>query len=177
MIVNVETLISMSDFRGLTEAELTRKLKAIELAIRAYTNNNFQNRNVRFTAKTYSDKVYGTSPFLRVGDTIQISKSCVNDGIYTITEISKKGFIRLDTNKLFAVEDNLITKVEYPVDIVQGVINLMKWEVENREKVGIKSETLSRHTVSYFDQDKDNTVMGYPVALLGFLQPYMKARF
>jgi len=75
------------------------------------------------------------------------------------------------------VNYNLITKVEYPVDIVQGVINLMKWEVENREKVGIKSETLSRHSVTYFDQDANNTVMGYPVALLGFLQPYMKARF
>lgn len=176
MIVDVETLISMTEFRGLSEAELKQKLKAIELAIRAYTNNNFQNRCVRIEAKTYSDKVYGTSPFLRVGDTIQISKSGVNDGIYTITEITPE-FIRLDTTLLFMVNYNLITKVEYPVDIVQGVINLMKWEVENREKVGIKSETLSRHSVTYFDQDANNTVMGYPVALLGFLQPYMKARF
>lgn len=176
MIVNVETLISMTEFHGLKESELKQKLRAIELAIRAYTNNNFQNRNVRFTAKTYSDKVYGSSPFLRVGDTIQISKSGVNDGIYEITEITPD-FIRVDTRLLFAIENNLITKVEYPVDIVQGVINLMKWEVENRDKVGIKSETLSRHTVSYFDQDANNTVMGYPVALLGFLQPYMKARF
>lgn len=176
MIVNVETLISMTEFHGLKESDLKQKLRAIELAIRAYTNNNFQNRNVRFTAKTYSDKVYGSSPFLRVGDTIQISKSGVNDGIYEITEITP-AFIRVDTRLLFAIENNLITKVEYPVDIVQGVINLMKWEVENRDKVGIKSETLSRHTVSYFDQDANNTVMGYPVALLGFLQPYMKARF
>lgn len=176
MIVDVETLISMTEFRGLSEAELKQKLKAIELAIRAYTNNNFQNRCVRFEAKTYSDKVYGTSPFLRVGDTIQISKSGVNDGIYTITEITPD-FIRLDTTLLFMIDYNLITKVEYPVDIIQGVINLMKWEIENREKVGIKSETLSRHSVTYFDQDANNTVMGYPVALLGFLQPYMKARF
>ena len=85
MIVDVETLISMSEFRGLSEAELKQKLKAIELAIRAYTNNNFQNRCVRFVAKTYSDKVYGTSPFMRVGDTIQISKSGVKSPVNSIT--------------------------------------------------------------------------------------------
>lgn len=58
-----------------------------------------------------------------------------------------------------------------------GVLNLLKWEVEHRDKVGVKSETLSRHSVTYYDQDANNTVMGYPVSLLGFLAPYRKARF
>ena len=31
--------------------------------------------------------------------------------------------------------------------------------------------------VTYYDQDASNTVMGYPVSLLGFLKPYRKARF
>ena len=70
-----------------------------------------------------------------------------------------------------------MTKVEYPDDVQQGVIELMIWEVKNRQKVGIKSETLSRHSVSYYDQDANNQVMGYPVSLLGFLKPYIKARF
>ena len=99
----------------------------------------------------------------------------VNDGIYVITEIADT-FIRLDT-ELFETELNLITKVEYPADVQAGVIDLMVWETKNRQKVGIKSETLSRHSISYYDQDANNQVMGYPVALLGFLKPYIKPRF
>ena len=78
---------------------------------------------------------------------------------------------------LFSIDHNLVTKVEYPVDVQMGVINLMKWEITYRNKVGIKSESLSRHSVTYFDQDANNQVMGYPVSLLGFLEPYKKARF
>lgn len=65
----------------------------------------------------------------------------------------------------------------YPDAIVEGVINLMVWEFQNRSKVGIQSETLSRHSVTYFAQDANNQVMGYPTTLLGFLKPYIKARF
>ena len=65
----------------------------------------------------------------------------------------------------------------YPMDVKMGVINMMKWELTSREKVGVASESISRHSVSYFDMTGDNTVMGYPKALLGFLTPYKKARF
>lgn len=74
-------------------------------------------------------------------------------------------------------QDRIGTKVEYPEDIIEGCINLVKWDIENRDKVGVQSETLSRHSVTYFNQDASNTLMGYPVALLGFLKPYIKARF
>lgn len=68
---------------------------------------------------------------------------------------------------------------EYPMDIKMGVVNLFKWEQKGRAKVsmGIQSETISRHSVTYTPIDGDNAEMGYPKQLLGFLQPYMKARF
>ena len=65
----------------------------------------------------------------------------------------------------------------YPMDVKMGVINLMKWELNNRDKVGVASESISRHSVTYFDLTGDNSTMGYPKALTGFLKPYMKARF
>ncbi|MBO7326570.1 MAG: hypothetical protein J6U74_03565, partial [Clostridia bacterium] len=71
----------------------------------------------------------------------------------------------------------VITKVKYPQDVKMGAVNLIKWELTNREKVGVASETISRHSVTYFDMGKENTAMGYPVSLLGFLKPYRKARF
>ena len=58
-----------------------------------------------------------------------------------------------------------------------GAVNLMKWELNNRDKVGIASEAISRHSVTYVDQTGANTLMGYPVALMGFLRPYKRARF
>lgn len=175
MIVAVDEVMKLPEFANQTESVVADKLKAVELSIRAYTNNNFQNRYVRFLAESLGNRLMGVSDFLKVGDTVQISQSNVNDGLYTITEISDT-FIRVDGN-LYRYPDNLVTKVEYPADIKAGVIDLLKWEVKNRQKVGIKSETLSRHSVSYYDQDANNQVMGYPVALLGFLKPYIKARF
>lgn len=175
MIVSVDKVMKLPEFVGQTESVIAEKLDAVELLIRAYTNNNFQNRYVRFTAESIGNRLLGTSDFLKVGDTVQISQSQVNDGLYVIAEIGDD-FFRVDKD-LYRYSDNLVTKVEYPADVRSGVIDLLKWEIKNRQKVGIKSETLSRYSVSYFDQDANNQVMGYPVALLGFLKPYIKARF
>lgn len=175
MIVSVDKVMKLPEFVGQTESVIAEKLDAVELLIRAYTNNNFQNRYVRFTAESLGNRLFGTSDFLKVGDTVQISQSQVNDGLYSITEIGDD-FIRVNKD-LYRYSDNLVTKVEYPSDVKSGVVDMLKWEIKNRQKVGIKSETLSRHSVSYFDQDANNQVMGYPVALLGFLKPYIKARF
>lgn len=175
MIIPIEEVTSLPEFQGMSEKDIQRRLDALEILIREYTNNNFQNRNIRFIAKSLNDRIFGVHPFIRVGDTIQISESLVNDGLCVIKEIGDD-FIRVDKD-LFSIDHNLVTKIEYPIDIQQGIINLMKWEMTNRDKVGIKSETLSRHSVTYFDQDINNQVRGYPVSLLGFLESYKKARF
>ena len=151
-----------------TDQVLEAMLQALELMIRSYTNNNFQNRNKRF----YSDIEDGvllsfSYPWLSEGDTIQISESVLNDGLYVLS-----GSLGLMDEK-----NVLVTKIEYPADVKMGVVNLTKWELEQREKVGIQSESISRHSVTYFNMDGDNSVMGYPKSLLGFLRPYMKARF
>ena len=159
MILSVEELMELPEFKNKDADILKKKLDALEIIVRKYTNNNFQNRNIRFLADSVGTILNGSSPFLKVGDTIQISESSVVD------------------RNLFTVDHNLVTKVEYPIDVQMGVINLMKWESTKRDKVGIKSETLSRHSVTYYDQDANNQVMGYPVTLLGFLEPYKKARF
>ena len=71
----------------------------------------------------------------------------------------------------------LLIKIEYPEDVQLGAINMLKWDIENRDKVGIQSESISRHSVSYFNMDGENSIIGYPKSLIGFLTPYKKARF
>lgn len=175
MIVKVETLASMDEFKSDDTDLLSMKLEAIESLIGSYTNNNFQNRNMRIEASVSDGMILGHSPYFKVGDTVQISQSMVNDGLYGIAELTNST-ITVDGD-LFDHPVNTVTKIIYPADVQKGVIDLMVWEKENRQKVGIKSETLSRHSTTYYDQDANNQVMGYPVSLLGFLRPYMKARF
>lgn len=175
MVIKVESLLSMDDFKGMNKEVLSMKLEAVESLIRSYTNNNFQNRAMRIEAPVSQGLLLGYSPFFKVGDTVQISQSMVNDGLYVITEISDDS-IAVDKD-LFDFPLNTVTKIVYPADVKKGVIDLMIWEKENRHKVGIKSETLSRHSVTYYDQDSNNQVMGYPVSMLGFLKPYVRPRF
>ena len=173
MIISVDEL---KKFIITTESDevLEAKLQALEILIRKYTNNNFQNRNIRFTCQSMSQKLYLTTPYLKVGDTIQISHSIFNDGIYTIEEIDDK-FIKLNET-LYDEAEVRVTKIVYPKDVQMGVANMLKWDLENRDKVGIQSEALSRHSVTYFNMDGDNSTVGYPKSLVGFLKPYMKAR-
>ena len=71
--------------------------------------------------------------------------------------------------------DVLVTKIVYPPDVIDCAINLMEWEIKYRGKVGIKSETLSRHSVTY--EDSSQMFNGYPVGILNALNIYKKARF
>lgn len=159
----------------LDNAVLEGKLQALELLIRKYTNNNFQKRSIRFACPVMAQKLYLTTNLLKVGDTVQISEAIYADGVYTIKEMDAD-FVTLNEN-LIDEAMVMVTKVDYPIDVVMGVVNMLKWDLENREKVGIQSETISRHSVTYFNMDGDNSTMGYPKSLLGFLKPYMKARF
>ena len=175
MIISVEEIKEYVDLDGWSDERIKRKLKAIEQTIRAYTNNNFQDRCYRRTADIIGGLLYvvALSPF-ELDDTVQISESCLNKGLFTVVSVDDSTF---EVEEDVKDEENvLVTKVVYPDDVIDCCINLMEWEVKNRSKVGVQSETLSRHTVTYFNQDSENQVMGYPVSLLGCLKAYRKAR-
>ena len=150
-------------------------LQALELAIRSYTNNNFQNQGIRTRCPVMAQKLFTNYPHFAVGDTLEISNSIYSDGIYTVESI-EGGLVTLN-KALIDESEVLVTKVEYPADVKMGVVNMLEWDLKSRKKVGIQSETISRHAVTYFNLDGDNSQMGYPKSLLGFLKPYRKARF
>ena len=154
---------------------LEAKLSALELLIRAHTHNNFQQRTVRSMADmSQGSLVMASNPF-KVGDTVQVTESNFNDGLYTVTAVDEN----TATLKEETVDEDYMyaTRVVYPMDVKMGVVNLMKWDMNNRDKVGIASESISRHSVTYESMTDDNSIMGYPKSLMGFLKPYMKARF
>lgn len=174
MILSVEKAKSLITFPGWTDEKIEMKLKAVEQTIRAYTNNNFQNRGIRVQACIRAGVFMSESliPF-SVGDTIQVSESRFNKGLFTVSVESDDTtfMVSEDTRD---EDDVLVTKVEYPADVVNCCVELMEWAVNFAGKVGIKSETLSRHSVTY--EDSATMFMGYPASLLGCLKPYRKAR-
>lgn len=173
MILTVEEL---QGFITTTESVqgLESKLQALELMIRQYTHNNFQVRGIREEGYIENNVLYCNTDMFKNGDTIQISESQLNEGLVVIKNMETGAIPLTDAYDEGHV---LVTKVKYPQDIKMGVVNLMQWELSNRSKVGIQSETISRHSVTYFNMDGDNSIMGYPKSLMGFLKPYMKARF
>lgn len=175
MIVSVQDALDYIQKADIPESVIKRKIAAIESLIRSETNNNFQRREFRFYAPSCGGKLVCEMPsFLRAGDTIEINAS-VNDGLYTVQK-GGDGIICLD-RQLYDVPGNMVTKVEYPEDVKEGVLNLLQWEFNMRSKTGIKSESLSRHSVTYYDMDTGNSEDGYPVSMIGFLEPYRQMRW
>ena len=173
MIISVEEAKELITFDNWTDTKIERKLKAIEQVIRTYTNNNFQQRSYRRTADIIGSLFVADAliPF-DVGDTVQISESGLNKGLYTVAEVDDATFTVNENVK--DENDVLVTKVAYPDDVIDCCLNMLEWELKNRSKVGIKSETLSRHSVTY--EDSNSFFMGYPKGLLGCLSLYRKAR-
>ena len=175
MIISVEKAKSLITFpESWKDEKIEMKLKAVEQTIRAYTNNNFQNRGIRIQACIRAGVFMSESliPF-SVDDTVQVSESRYNSGLFTVSVESDDTtfMVNEDTRD---EDDVLVTKVEYPADVVNCCVELMEWAVNFAGKVGIKSETLSRHSVTY--EDSATMFMGYPASLLGCLKPYRKAR-
>lgn len=157
---------------------LEAQLNALELLIRAYTNNNFQKRAFRAVAVAVAERnqllTSGTVPF-RAGDTLEITESDLNTGLVTVLSVSD-GTVTVAEN-LYDESGVVLTKVDYPADVKQGVARMVQWQLDNGDKVGVQSETISRHSVTYFNMDGENSSMGFPKSLLGFLRPYKRARF
>lgn len=174
MIISVEKakeLVSFPD--SWTDEKIKMKLLAVEQTIRAYTNNNFQDRDYRRTADIVGGlfMVEALTPF-DIGDTVQISETRLNKGLFTVATADDSTFTVEETVK--DEDDVLVTKVVYPADVIDCCVNLMEWEVNNRGKVGIKSETLSRHSVTY--EDSASMFRGYPKGILSAVSHYRKAR-
>ena len=175
MIISVEEAKVLIDYGDWTDRRIERKLKAIEQAVRSYTNNNFQDKDYRRTADIVGGSFYvGGLNIFETGDTIQVSESTLNKGLFTVTDTEDSCFRVKESLK----DENgvLVTKVVYPDDVVDCAIKMLEWEINHSDKVGIQSETLSRRSVTYFNMEGDNSINGYPKSLFGALKPYRKCR-
>ncbi|WP_027633064.1 hypothetical protein [Clostridium hydrogeniformans] len=162
--------------------ELQMKLEALEIMIRNKTNNKFLDIRVRVNTNlvfnignTITGANFKTLGF-REGNTIDIDDSIQNNGVHEVIEVSET-YIKVKGEIQEEGSNCLITKVIYPSDIKLGVIKLLQYDNKMTDKIGIKQETIARVSTTYFDMGNNESVEGYPSALLKFLDKYKKLRW
>lgn len=173
MIVSKEMIAEEKDLSSLSETQLALRQEAVEQYIRNKTNNCFTVKGICFEGTVRGAVVNGSHPNIVAGDRVEIHDSGANDGLYDVVAVTDSG-TELSA-PLFDGEVK-VRLVRYPMDVVLGALNLLKWDEQHRDSVGLQAETLSRHTVSY-DVNADKRGEGYPHSMLGFLKPHVKARF
>lgn len=176
-------IISLVEARKINKDVTQGDLDAFEQTVRALTNNSFQNFHVRFDIYKFDNSnemfTFDDIEGVRIGDTIEINDSAYNDGLCTIKEI-KQGSIVVDGEPFLtahSVKDTTATLVKYPTDILKGVKGLLRYDSKMASKIGIKSETISRLSYTYYDVNASDNAEGYPKALLSFLDKYRKLRW
>lgn len=182
MLISIEELKSTYsdfDFSKFNDERLKRKLLAIEQAIRQHTHNSFTNRNFKTECYCQNGNIYGHFAHFEVGDTVEIYDSKINDGLYEIIDKLDDNTIIVEGN-MYDCESMKAIKVEYPLDVIEGCIELLDYDCNYRSnlkaKKGIASESISRHSVSYVQYNQSNSLKGYPIELLSFLEPYIRWR-
>ena len=175
MIINLEEALKL-------DADATQETcNGLETMVRKVTNNNFQLikfriRGLRLSGNTFKANS-GRVDIFQPGDTIEINGTDYNDGLYVVESVSDDT-ITIHGN--FIAETNsgaIATKVSYPADVLTGIKKLIAYDAKMRDKAGIKSETVARWSVTYYDVTATESSEGYPVSLLGFLDKYRKLRW
>lgn len=174
-------LISLDEAQKLDKEATQEYCDGLEVMVRASTNNNFQNRKFRSTGLILSGSEIrvseGRLDIFRVGNTIEINDSHFNDGLYVISDVSED-VLTIDGDFITEVATSaILTKVEYPADVKAGVKKLVQYDAKMAKNIGVKSETIARHSVTYYDVTATESKEGYPASLLGFLKKYRKLRW
>ena len=175
-------IITLGDARLIDYNVTQEDLDAFEVAFRSLTNNSFQNKHIRFKDIEFvgenliavKDPIVG----IKTGDTIEVNYSHYNDGLFVIEEIAGKQ-IKVQGKPFFVANTSgsMLTLVQYPADVKAGLKKILSYNLKMADKIGIKSESISRMSTTYYDVNASETVDGYPAALVSFLQKYEKMRW
>lgn len=174
-------IISLDEALKLDADATQETCDGLETMVRKLTNNNFQLIKFRIRGLQLSGSTIkassGRVDIFKTGDTIEINGTDYNNGLYVVESVSDDAVtIRGD----FITETNSVaiaTKASYPADVLTGVKKLIAYDAKMRDKAGIKSETVARWSVTYYDVTATESSEGYPVSLLGFLDKYRKLRW
>lgn len=176
-------IISLSDAQKINSAITQADLDAFEQTIRQITANTFQVKGVRargiiIAGDTVAFKHDNLTESVIENDTLELHGAGVNDGLYTVKSKTESSIV-LDRapRRAGSFSEAILSLVVYPADIRAGVIKLLQYDVKMASKLGVKSETVSRMSTTYYDVNSSESMSGYPSSLLNFVKKYEKMRW
>ena len=112
---------------------------------------------------------------IKTGDTIEVNYSHYNDGLYVVDSIAGKQITVQGTPFFVAnTSGSMITLVQYPSDVKAGMKKILSYNLKMADKIGIKSESISRMSTNYYDVNTSKKKKKKPAAILSFLKKYEK---
>lgn len=169
MFIDIDELKLEQPFCDIPEAILRRKIRAIEEAVRAYTNNPFIIQETKIEAKSEGGNLIAAPGLFAIGDSVTIAYG-INAGVYVVDSIDGE---KITLDKRLRNADNVAFLTIYPHSVTEGAISMLRYDIDIRPNAGIASETISRHSVSY-ESTTNVGGLGYPSNIVGFLQPYRR---
>jgi hypothetical protein len=182
---NIEEIKLLMNITGTDkDAILKYRINIAEKFIRQYCLNDFRvdrsfcGITANFTGKimtvTNSQNFDFSKYHFLIGDRIEILESLSNDGLYTITNINGNQITVEETFKTSTFQDVgfYVFKIQYPVELIDVVCQMITWDLNPKKNQNIKSETISRVSKTYNDN-----LGGYPSNITSQLNKYSGVRF
>ncbi len=152
-----------------------------------YLNNHFTNPNLYYQASTLSfDTLTITDTALQfieegfVDDMdIYVAASDSNDGHYTLDTVAA-GTMSTVNDHTFTIEaardsSPFIFQVQFPKGLKSIVSNMIKYQIDQSNGGGAKSEKIGNYSISYGETPfAGSGASAYPSNIIGSLTPYRK---
>lgn len=178
-------ILSLTEAKKVNPRITQEELDAYEQQIRTLTNNKFhhphiRNKNLAFVSPNTvvsSDELIG----FEAGDTVEIVNTLYSNGLWIIKEVVDKYTLtlKIEDRKLIesAFTEGVIVKVDYPADLSMHLKEVIQYKYKMTNKTGIKTERVSRTSVTYHDVNSADNVEGIPSSYWSFIKKYRKIRW
>ncbi len=171
-------ILTLEEAQAVNPSVSQLDLDSLEIAVREVTNNPFQVKGARIRGVPFTETALeppSVPAWVKVGVTLQISATGLNDGLYVVETITGNTITLKGAEFIPGYyEGSYVSLIRYPADVKAGVLKLVDYAGRTADKLGVKSESISRYSVTYFDLTSGETNSGYPAYLMQFLKNYEK---
>lgn len=161
----IKTLLRLSDTTY--DTLIDTLIPIIQDDIMTFLKNKFIVRDIEiwrssisFSGNSISDSSSGFSSAGFVAGDIVVQDSKLNNGFYTVTNVTA-GTLTVSETLTTESADNVIkiNQIKYPKGLALIFANMIGFTMNNKH--GVKSESISRYSVSYAN-DVQSLINGYP---------------
>lgn len=173
-------MLKLLDAKKIDKSITQDDIDALEQKVRTLTNNKFHHKHIKNHNLSFLDNQIITADELigfKAGDRVEIVGTKFNDGLYNIISVSKNILI-VDSELIDSTDkDAFVVKIDYPVDIANSLKEIIRYQAKMANKIGVKTEHVSRTSVTYYDVNSSDNVEGIPSSYWSFIRKYRKIRW